>query len=262
MPDPSSSAPVVLAAAAHPDDIEFRMAGTLLLLRKAGCEIHMWNLANGCCGSMILSPQDAVAERVQEARSSALIADAKFHGPLFADMNIFYDGPSLRKVAARIRSIQPDIILTHPLSDYMEDHQNTARLVVSAAFGRNMPNLPTDPPTPYYEKNTAIYHALPHGLKGPMREDVRPEFLVDISQMAEMKRHMLSCHESQKSWLDKTQGMGSFIKTMEDQDRNTAERFSSFSMAEGWSRHSHLGFAGEDFDPLRTLIDPKLVHNL
>jgi LmbE family N-acetylglucosaminyl deacetylase len=41
----------VLAAAAHPDDIEFMMAGTLLRLKDAGCEIHLWNLANGCCGS-------------------------------------------------------------------------------------------------------------------------------------------------------------------------------------------------------------------
>jgi len=42
---------VVLAASAHPDDIEFMMAGTLLLLKEAGAEIHMWNLANGHCGT-------------------------------------------------------------------------------------------------------------------------------------------------------------------------------------------------------------------
>ena len=30
------SKPVVLAAVAHPDDIEFMMAGTLLLLKRAG----------------------------------------------------------------------------------------------------------------------------------------------------------------------------------------------------------------------------------
>ncbi|HEX5102756.1 MAG TPA: PIG-L family deacetylase, partial [Pirellulaceae bacterium] len=40
-----------LAVAAHPDDIEFLMSGTLMLLRKAGYDIHYWNLANGCCGS-------------------------------------------------------------------------------------------------------------------------------------------------------------------------------------------------------------------
>ena len=36
---------------AHPDDIEFLMSGTLMLLRSHGYHIHYWNLANGCCGS-------------------------------------------------------------------------------------------------------------------------------------------------------------------------------------------------------------------
>ena len=39
------------AVAAHPDDIEFVMAGTLILLRRAGYELHYMNIANGCCGS-------------------------------------------------------------------------------------------------------------------------------------------------------------------------------------------------------------------
>ena len=38
---------IVLAIAAHPDDIEFMMAGTLLLLKQAGCETHYLNIANG-----------------------------------------------------------------------------------------------------------------------------------------------------------------------------------------------------------------------
>ena len=40
------------AIAAHPDDIEFLMAGTLVLLRDAGYEIHYMNVANGACGSV------------------------------------------------------------------------------------------------------------------------------------------------------------------------------------------------------------------
>ena len=40
------------AIGAHPDDIEFYMAGTLLLLKQAGCEIHYMNLASGNCGSV------------------------------------------------------------------------------------------------------------------------------------------------------------------------------------------------------------------
>ena len=41
-----------IAIAAHPDDIEFCMAGTLLLLKHAGLEIHYLNLSTGTCGSM------------------------------------------------------------------------------------------------------------------------------------------------------------------------------------------------------------------
>ena len=43
--------PAVLAVAAHPDDIEFRMAGTLLLLGDAGWDLHYCNLSRGNLGS-------------------------------------------------------------------------------------------------------------------------------------------------------------------------------------------------------------------
>ena len=42
-----------IAIAAHPDDIEFTMAGTLLRLREAGWEIHCLNVSSGDCGSLV-----------------------------------------------------------------------------------------------------------------------------------------------------------------------------------------------------------------
>ena len=41
----------VLAICAHPDDIEFLMAGTMIHLRNAGYELHYMTVANGSCGS-------------------------------------------------------------------------------------------------------------------------------------------------------------------------------------------------------------------
>ena len=102
---------IVLAAAAHPDDIEFMMAGTLLRLKDAGCDIHLWNLANGCCGSQDLSRQETITCRWQEAQASAALAAGTCHPPLFEDLEIFYDKASVEKVAAVIREIQPDIDL-------------------------------------------------------------------------------------------------------------------------------------------------------
>ena len=40
-----------IAIAAHPDDIEFMMAGTLLLLKERGWEIHCFNLSTDHRGS-------------------------------------------------------------------------------------------------------------------------------------------------------------------------------------------------------------------
>ena len=42
----------VMMIAAHPDDLEFVMAGTLLRLKERGWEIHCFNLSTGNCGSV------------------------------------------------------------------------------------------------------------------------------------------------------------------------------------------------------------------
>lgn len=247
---------IALAAAAHPDDIEFMMAGTLLRLKDAGCEIHLWNLANGCCGSHTLSRNEAASLRWREARASAEAAGGMSHPPLFPDFGIFYDSASVAKVAAVIRRIQPDIILTQSPKDYMEDHQNTTRLLVTAAFSRSMKNMPSDPPTAPYDKPVALYHALPHGLNDELRQPVVPHFFTDITPVITRKRSMLACHASQKDWLDATQGMDAYLEEMERMSREVGRMSGKYEFAEGWRRHSHLGFAPEDFDPVSDLLKP------
>lgn len=244
----------ILAAVAHPDDIEFVMAGTLLLLADKGCHIHMWNLANGCCGSSQLDPVSTSKVRLQEAKAAAEWIGATYHPPLFRDMEIFYDKPSLARVAAVIRIIKPDIILTHSPSDYMEDHQNTSRLVVSGAFSRGMPNFPTEPAQKSWDKSVAIYHALPHGGEDTLRQPVPAHFHVDIEPVLTRKRHMLACHASQKEWLDQTQGMDAFLDAMEAMGRDAGHQSGRFKIAEGWRQHSHLGLAPRDFTPLQEIL--------
>jgi LmbE family N-acetylglucosaminyl deacetylase len=245
---------IALAAAAHPDDIEFMMAGTMLRLKDAGCEIHFWNLANGCCGSDKLSRGETAAVRWKEAQASASAAGGIAHPPLFDDLSIFYDAPSLARVAAVIRRIQPDIILTHALHDYMEDHQNAARLVVTGAFMRGMKNAETIPPEAPYDKPAAVYHALPHGLRDALRQPVTPDFFTDITAVLPRKRSLLACHASQKDWLDATQGMDAYLDEMERMSAEVGRMSGKYAYAEGWRRHSHLGFGPEDFDPLQNLL--------
>ena len=63
----------VFAIAAHPDDIEFVMAGTLLHLRGDRYEIHYLNVANGCCGSSVTDA--ATTARLQQRRGQAAPAN-------------------------------------------------------------------------------------------------------------------------------------------------------------------------------------------
>src|SRR5262245_61400500 len=110
---------VVLAAVAHPDDIKFTMAGTLLRLKEAGAEIHMWNLANGSCGTVTYEKNDIIRMRWEEAKAAAEMAGAKIYPPIADDLAIFYDQSLLAHVAATIRQIKPTIVLTHSPQDYM-----------------------------------------------------------------------------------------------------------------------------------------------
>jgi LmbE family N-acetylglucosaminyl deacetylase len=214
----------------------------------------MFNIANGHCGAAALGRDEIVAVRRDEARASADLAGATWHGPLVDDIAIFYDAPTLARVAAVVRQVQPTIMLAPSPADYMEDHTNACRLLVTAGFVRGMRNFVTEPRTEPVEWPCVLYHASPHGLRDGLRRRVRPGQYVDIGPTLAAKRDMLACHRSQKQWLDVSQGMGAYVEEMERMARQVGRMSGRFEYAEGWRRHSHLGFAGEGDDPLGELL--------
>ena len=245
-----------MAIGAHPDDIEFMMAGTLLRLKDAGAAIHMWNLANGSCGTAVHPKDEIVRLRAAEAQASAELAGATIHPALADDLAIFYETGLLARVAAVLREVKPDILLIPSPQDYMEDHTNACRLAVTAAFAHGMRNFPTDPPRPAWQSPVALYHALPHGLCDGLGHQIRPERYVDTGPVLARKRAMLTRHVTQKSWLDVSQGMDSYLLEMEAMSRQVGQMSGRFEHAEGWRRHSHLGFGSPDFDPLQEALGP------
>jgi len=240
----------VFAIAAHPDDIEFQMAGTLVLLGRAGYEPHYMNIANGCCGTVEHSREEIIAIRRDEARAAAASIGAVYHESLVDDLGIFYEPGLLARVAAVMRSVAPEILLVQSPQDYMEDHQNAARLAVTAAFSRGMSNYVTDPPCPPVAQPVTVYHAQPHGNCGPLRQPIRPELFVDVTDVMAIKTEMLSCHMSQRGWLDVSQGMDAYTQTMRTLCAEVGDMSGEFSYAEGWRRRSHYGFGQGNADPL------------
>jgi len=253
-PARADSAGVALAVVAHPDDIEFYSAGTLLLLREAGWAIHYLTLSGGDCGSMTTDRETTRRIRAAEGRAAAAILGAEYHESFASDMLIFYEESLLRRLLAVVRRVRPDIVLTHSPEDYMEDHMNTSRLAVTAAFARGMPNFASDPPVAAHGNDVTVYHAMPHGLCDGLRRPIEPDLFIDTTSVHATKRQALAAHASQKEWLDATQGMESYLVSCDEMSRAVGRLSGRFEHAEGWRRHLHLGFSARDDDPLAGVL--------
>jgi len=243
-----------IAIGAHPDDIEFYMGGTLLALKKAGFETHYLNLASGNCGSVEYNGATTRSIRHTEARTAAKILGAHFHPCITDDLEILYSLDLLRKLSAIIREVKPTVVLTHPPQDYMEDHTNTCRLAVTAAFTRGMPNFKTNPSRSPAEHDVTVYHAMPHGLCDSLRRRVIPGAFVNTTSFHKTKHQALAAHKSQQGWLDVSQGLSSFLLAMEDKSLELGRMSKRFKHAEGWRRHLHFGFCKPEADPLREAL--------
>ncbi len=185
---------------AHPDDIEFQCAGTLILLREAGCEVTIATMTPGDCGSAEHDAEAISAIRREEARASASLIGAQYVCLEFRDLAIFNDDESRRRVTEALRRVAPAIILTAPPSDYIADHEMTSLLVRDACFAASCPNYATrqwEPAAPL-AKIPHLYFV--HPVEGRDRDgrSVPVDFCVDVTRVFDTKREMLACHASQR----------------------------------------------------------------
>jgi len=212
------SAPIrVLALHAHPDDVEFQCAGTLALLREAGCAVTIATMTPGDCGSAEHDAESISAIRREEARAAAALIGAEYTCLEFRDLAIFNDDESRRRVTEFLRRAQPAIILTAPPADYIADHEMTSLLVRDACFAAPCPNYTTRQwdPAPPLPKIPHLYFV--DAVEGVDR-DGRPvpaDFHVDVSGVFPRKREMLACHVSQRNWLLRQHGIDEYLRVQE-----------------------------------------------
>jgi N-acetylglucosamine malate deacetylase 1 len=136
----------------------------------------------------------------------------------------------------------------------MEDHTNTCRLAVTAAFSRGMPNFVTNPPRSAVNNPVTVYHAQPYSHRDPLGNLVEPTIVVDTTDLIDRKQKMLAKHVSQKQWLDESQGVNSYLDKLAALDAEVGRMSAIFKYAEGWRKHLHLGFCGPDDDPLTAAL--------
>jgi LmbE family N-acetylglucosaminyl deacetylase len=206
VPDPTAT-PVpdrplrVLAFGAHADDLELLAAGTLARLADAGAQLTMATMTWCRYGSFELEPEACSATRHAEAARSAAILGADYRALMVPDDTVNpYDVAQQRLVMELIRSVRPDVILTHSPADYHTDHTNLVELVRWTGPLLGMPQYET--PSPHLDAFPALY--LMDTLNGRGFEPTR---YVDITDHLERKLAMVACFESQLPFLKRYFGI-------------------------------------------------------
>ena len=240
----------VLAVFAHPDDMEFLCAGTLLHLADRGCKIHVATMTAGDCGSGRLSGAAIAKIRRTEARESARKLEAQYICLEQRDLSIFYDRRTLAKVTTLIRRVRPALVFTHSPTDYMVDHETTSRLVQTACFGSSAKNFKASdgkkggrnvratPSIPH------LYYAEPFGGRDILGNAVPSTLWVNTTEVIGRQLELLACHKSQREWLDEQQGIDDYLNYL----RRRAEergRQAGTAFAEGFRQHRGNGFPQE-----------------
>ena len=229
----------VLAILAHPDDAEIMCAGTLVLLKEAGWEVHMATMTPGDKGSAEHTQQEISEIRMSEARNSAKIIDAPYYCVGLEDLFVLYNEESITKTTALIRKVKPTVVITASPVDYMVDHETTAKIVVTACFSAGIKNLETGEPP--FEFTPYLYYCDAMDGMDKLGNPIDPAFYVDITTTMPVKEKMLGTHASQRNWLLKHHKMDEYILAMKRFARLRGEE-AKVEYAEGFRQHLGHGF--------------------
>jgi len=185
----------ILAFGAHPDDVEFYCAGTLLKYAKAGHRLFVALTTSGNIGSNVIEGREEIA-RVREAEQRAA---AKHYGAevrfLRFDDEGLQDTPEVRRaVIDAIRWAAPDVIFTHFPGDMSTDHNVTGTVVGRVLLSLPGRNVPSGEP-PLAKVPSLFYWDTGAGLH------FEPEVYVDISETMDEKLRALEQHKSQFAWM-------------------------------------------------------------
>ncbi len=183
----------VLAIGCHPDDIEISCCGTLAKCVKRGDKVTVCHVANGNMGHEIIKPDELRVIRREEAKKAGSLAGIDVVTIDIGDLRVNgADFDQRDKIAELIIKVQPDFIITHSPTDYMNDHREVSKLVFDASFVASVPQYNNGGKSAvvpiYYMDNLA-------GL------NFNPTEYVDITEEIDLKLEMLECHVSQLKWM-------------------------------------------------------------
>ena len=173
----------ILALAAHRDDVEQTCAGTLLKMADRGYRTGILDLTQGEMGT-----RGTAADRASEAAEAARILKVSWRNALdIPDGRVENTWENRLKVARVLREQRPRVLILPYWEGRHPDHYTASILGYEAAFLSGLAKLPLEGSA--HRPFKIIYASL--------YRDVRPTFVVEITDQFETRFQALMAYKSQ-----------------------------------------------------------------
>lgn len=175
----------ILAIAAHRDDVELTCAGTLIKAAALGRTTAVVDLTAGELGT-----RGSAELRGEEAANAARVMGLSARENLGLPDGGVVNTPETRAgLASVIRRLRPTIVIAPSMRGKHPDHTVSSQLIRDACFVAGLKKV--EPGIPVHRPRKVI-HCLAY------REDnVKPTFVVDITDVFEKKLEAVKCYSSQ-----------------------------------------------------------------
>ncbi len=221
-----------LILAAHPDDADLTMSGTIMKLIDDGWDVVIADITNG-----EPTPAGSVEIRAKETAMAAEALGVKERVCLDLPNRYLTDSLEYRQVVAEtIREYAPRWIFSTYRPDAHPDHVHASRLVDDARFHAKLTKTDMAFEPHYAEK--IIYFYASH-----LRVHPNPSFVLDISDYWERKVKAIECFQSQ-FWLNQPDARkGWIIDHLRDISRYFGNRI-GVEYGEPFFCHELVGLSG------------------
>ena len=218
----------VLAIAAHRDDVEQTCGGTLLKMAQRGQRTGILDLTQGEMGT-----RGTAGDRAREAADAAKILKASFRQALdIPDGRVENTWENRLKIARVIREQRPRVVILPYWQGRHPDHYNSATLGYEACFLAGLKKLGaasvSKPGSRDGASTEEVAKLPPHRpfkiIYASLYYDVRPSFVVDITDQFEARLQSLMAYKSQYA----EQNTGSDIFVAEKEIRTRLETMAGF----------------------------------
>ena len=194
----------ILAIAAHRDDVEQTCGGTLLKMAQLRYRTGILDLTQGELGT-----RGTAADRAREAADAARILQVSWRQALdIPDGRVENTWENRLKVARVIREQRPRVVVLPYWKGRHPDHYTTSVLGYEACFSAGLGKLDIvslPPHRPFKIVYATLYY------------DIRPTFVVDITDQFEDRFRSLMAYQSQ--FMDQEAGSGIFPAEKEIRSR-------------------------------------------